>query len=72
MSLHRLESFTGGRVTAEHIIDNINHPRNAINLQSDAYLDFDNLGWGIEAIAGNAANAEGEVNRLIVHRLFTV
>ena len=62
MSLCRLESFTGGQVTAEHIITNINHPQNAINLQSDAHLDYNNLGWAIEA----TPDAEGEVSGLII------
>ena len=69
MSLHRLESFTGGQVTAEHILKNINHPRNAIHLQTDTHLYFDGLYSGIEATTGDA---RGEVKGLMVRRLFEV
>ena len=44
-----LESFTG-RELAEEVKDNINHPCNAFNAQSDTHESYDKLAWGIEAV----------------------
>ena len=52
-----IESFTGKAISAQTILGNINHPRNAFNAQSDAHDKFDQLAWGIEAIA-----ADGQVS----------
>lgn len=56
-----IESFTGGQLSTEHVIENIGHPRNAFNVQSDAHDFFDELKWGIEAITVNE-----EVSTLMV------
>ena len=43
--------FTGSALDAQTIHDNINHPRNALNLESNAHDSMDmHLAWGIEAI----------------------
>ena len=44
-----LESFSG-RQLAKEVKENINHPYNAFNTQSDAHDSYDKLAWGIEAI----------------------
>jgi len=47
---HAIEIFTGQTINAEVVQKLINHPANAINLQSDAYYTRDKrLAWGIEA-----------------------
>ncbi|KAF8731166.1 hypothetical protein AX14_005065 [Amanita brunnescens Koide BX004] len=47
-----IEMFTGGVLDAHTIQDNINHPCNALNLESNAH-EFMNkyLAWGIEAMS---------------------
>jgi hypothetical protein len=45
-----IETFTGNQLTVGEIVKNINHPRNALHLQSDAHGWFSELKWGIEAI----------------------
>jgi hypothetical protein len=46
--------FTGNEVKAEFVIQFINNPANAINLQSDAHHSMDkSLAWGIEARLDN-------------------
>ncbi|KAI0004878.1 hypothetical protein BJV74DRAFT_948059 [Russula compacta] len=52
--LQAIEMFTGNTVSAENVISFINHPVNALNLQSDAHDSMDNkLAWGIEARSEN-------------------
>jgi len=47
-----IEMFTGSALNAQTILDNINPPRNALNLQNDAHDSMDkHLTWGIEAIS---------------------
>ncbi len=42
--------FTGSALDAQTIRDNINHPRNALNLEGNAHDSMDkHLAWGIEA-----------------------
>ena len=42
--------FTGSILDAQTIQDSINHPRNALNLESNAHEFMDKyLAWGIEA-----------------------
>jgi hypothetical protein len=54
--------FTGKEVSAEIIQYFINHPANAINIQSDAHFSMDKrLAWGIEA---RSVNDEVRVMRL--------
>ncbi|KAF8586398.1 hypothetical protein K439DRAFT_1659753 [Ramaria rubella] len=46
-----IEAFTGKEITSEDIQANINHPRNALNLQNDVHDFYDSkMAWGIEAI----------------------
>ena len=46
-----IELFTDSTLDAQTILDNINHPRNALNLESNAHDSMDKyLAWGIEAI----------------------
>jgi hypothetical protein len=42
--------ITGNEISRQDIINNLNHPRNALLLQADVHKAFDNLEWGIEAI----------------------
>jgi len=45
-----IEMFTGKIVTAELVAELINHPANAINIETNAHDAMDkNLAWGIEA-----------------------
>lgn len=44
-----LESFSG-RQAAKEVKENINHPCNAFNAESNAHDSYDKLAWGIEAI----------------------
>ncbi|KAI0272146.1 hypothetical protein BGY98DRAFT_167201, partial [Russula aff. rugulosa BPL654] len=45
-----IEMFTGNEVKAEFVMQFINNPANAINLQADAHHSMDkSLAWGIEA-----------------------
>jgi hypothetical protein len=45
-----IESFTGSALDAQFVLQNINHPRNALNLQNDAHDMMDKyMAWGIEA-----------------------
>ncbi|KAF8338494.1 hypothetical protein F5887DRAFT_983104 [Amanita rubescens] len=47
-----IEMFTGSALDAQTIHDNINHPRNALNLETNAHDSMDkHLAWGIEAIS---------------------
>jgi len=47
-----IEMFTGSALDGKTIHDNINHPRNALNLESNAHDSMDkSLAWGIEAIS---------------------
>ena len=46
--------------SAATVLENINLPRNAFNIQNDAHDSFDALQWGIEAI-----QADGQVNSFI-------
>ena len=42
--------FTGAALDTQTTHDNINHPRNALNLESNAHDSMDkHLAWGIEA-----------------------
>ena len=60
LTLSALESFSGRRL-AEEIKENINHPSNAFNAETNAHDAYDKLVWGIEAIqVGN------EVNKLLL------
>ena len=44
--------FTSSTLDAQTIHDSINHPRNALNLQTDAHDSMDkHMAWGIEAIS---------------------
>ena len=44
--------FTGSTLSAQTVIDNINHPRNALNLENNTHDSMDrHLAWGIEAIS---------------------
>jgi hypothetical protein len=52
-----IETFTGNEISAEKVLDNVNHPRNAFNIQGDAHDSFDALTWGIQAVS-----ADGQVN----------
>jgi hypothetical protein len=56
-----IESFTGNQFSAEAILANINHPRNAFNVEMNARDKFDGLGWGI-----GATIVDGQVKGLIV------
>jgi hypothetical protein len=57
-----IEKFTGKEVSADIIQNFINHPANAINMQSDARHSMDKrLAWGIEA---RSVNNEVRVIRL--------
>ena len=50
--------FTGSVLGTQTIQDNINHPRNALNLESNAHELMDKyLAWGIEAVSSG-----GQVN----------
>jgi hypothetical protein len=53
-----IEGFTGLVLTAQFVSENINHPRNALNLQNDAHDLMDKyMAWGIEAkYEGNEVN----------------
>ena len=54
--LSALESFSG-RQLAEEVKENINHPCNAFNAETNAHDAYDKLAWGIEAIqVGNEVN----------------
>ena len=44
-----LETFTGQLIATE-VKENINHPCNAFNAESNAHDSFDKLAWGIEAV----------------------
>jgi hypothetical protein len=48
---HRaIETFTGTLLKAEDVQQYVNHPCNALNLQTDAHDSMDkHLAWGIEA-----------------------
>jgi hypothetical protein len=59
-----IESFTGNQFSAEDFIENINHPRNAFLVQSDAHWFFDAPKWGIEATI-----VDGQVNGLMVPQI---
>jgi hypothetical protein len=48
-----IEAFTGTTVSTRTILDNINHPRNTFNVQTDARDSFHKLMWGIEAVEDN-------------------
>lgn len=51
-----IEMFTGDEVSADMVRSLINHPANAINVQSDAHHAMDKrLAWGIEAKLVNNA-----------------
>jgi hypothetical protein len=45
-----IEAFTGKKTGAETILNNINHLRNAFNLENNAHERFYELTWGIEAV----------------------
>ena len=47
--LRALENFTGQLITTK-VKENINHPCNAFNAESNTHESFDNLAWGIEAV----------------------
>ena len=49
LMLQALEFFTGCPIAAE-VKENINHPCNVFNVQSDAHESFDKLAWGIKAV----------------------
>jgi len=51
MAVHSaIEMFTRLEVKKEEILPLINHPGNAINIQTDAHMSMDHyLAWGIEA-----------------------
>jgi hypothetical protein len=49
LTLSALETFTG-RPIAEEVKNNINHPCNAFNAQTDARDTFNRLAWSIEAV----------------------
>jgi hypothetical protein len=47
-----IEMFTGSALDAQTIHNNINHPPNALNLESNAHDSMrKSLAWGIEAIS---------------------
>ncbi|KAI6099089.1 hypothetical protein F5141DRAFT_1219280 [Pisolithus sp. B1] len=49
-----IESFSGFALDAETIQNHLNHPRNALNLESNAHDIMDkHTGWGIEAISSD-------------------
>jgi hypothetical protein len=52
-----IESFTGNKLSAGAILENINHPRNAFNVERNAHDRFEQLNWGIEA-----THVNGQVN----------
>jgi hypothetical protein len=54
-----IEAFTGNQLSAGAIRENINHPRNAFNVERNAHDRFEQLNWGIEA-----THANGQVNGL--------
>jgi len=56
LTLSALESFTGRSITKE-VKDNINHPCNAFNAESNAHDSYDKLEWGIEAV-GNGGECK--------------
>lgn len=45
-----IERFTGKVFTADQIIRDINHPRNAFNVEMATHTFYDDLSWGIEAV----------------------
>ena len=48
--------FTGSGLDAQTIHDNINHPCNALNLESNAHDSMNkHLAWGIEAISSGGS-----------------
>jgi hypothetical protein len=48
--LSAIETFTGRNLMADTVQELINHPANAMNIQSDAHESMDKkLAWGIEA-----------------------
>jgi len=59
LTLNALETFTGRPIT-EEVKNNINHPCNAFNAQTDAHETFDKLAWGIEAVY-----EDGKVNNFL-------
>ena len=60
--LTAIEMFTGNAVTADIVLEFINNPANAVNLQADAHQAMDErLAWGIEA---RLVNNEVTVMRL--------
>ena len=50
LTLSALETFIG-RPIAEEVKNNINHPCNAFNVETNAHDTFDKLAWGIEAMS---------------------
>jgi hypothetical protein len=49
LALRALETFSGRRLSDE-VVNNINHPCNAFNMQTDASESYGKLAWGIEAV----------------------
>jgi len=49
LTLSALETFSG-RELAKEVKDDINHPCNAFNVESNAHDAYDKLAWGIEAV----------------------
>jgi len=48
--LRAIEAFTGETLKADTVQKFINHPANAMNIQTDAHDSMDKkLAWGIEA-----------------------
>lgn len=51
---HAIETFIGQMLRAELVLELINHPANAINIESNAHDPMVlKLAWGIEAIFAN-------------------
>ena len=64
MSLRVIEAFTGNMLSAKTILDNINHPRNAFNVEANAHNSFSKLTWGIEAVdyGGQVRSVHGSMD----------
>ena len=54
-----IEAFTHKRISGEFTLSSINHPRNAMNLQSDAYDSYNKMQWAIEAVCQEDGRVSG-------------
>ncbi|KAI6117319.1 hypothetical protein EDD17DRAFT_1881031 [Pisolithus thermaeus] len=60
-----IETFSGFALDAEAIQNHLNHPRNVLNLESNAHDMMDkHMGWGIEAISSDDQDRLSATTRL--------